>query len=224
MEQAAKIYAEPLEVAAKLRSIGLTSEILRAAITAGELERVSCTDLDPLSYPGTSAWGHTVRHLRRLLLPLGWRQENPSNLALIVEPVRRIAIAVTAGSRATGIADLSPTTKHQKGPMIQDQVLVNRRQLLLFKDDRRFLPTPRLDERLTWLLLVRAEYNPRTASTGDHIARCELSLPAEINEDGFVIKWWERIILEPVRLDQVPAPKWTEGDLETEFDVPVRRR
>jgi len=220
------IVARPTEVRWRLEGLGLTEQVLRDAVLAGELERVSCTPLDPLSYPGSSAWALTVRRLRESLIPRGWRPEDAHNLPLIVEPELGIAISVNAGSEATGMEDLTPTTKHQKGQLLRDQVIENRRQLNLFATDRQFIPTPQEFERLTWILLVRSTFNPRSSNEGEQVARCELSLPAQIDEGGFVSRWETRIILQPVRLDSHPA--WHDGydeeDDEVEVDVSVTPR
>lgn len=220
------ILVRPIEVDSGLASLGVTEEILRDAVLAGELERVSCTPLDPLSHPGSSAWGLTVRRLRESLLPRGWRQENVQALPLTVEPELGIAISVNAGSEATGVAGLNPTTKHQKGRLLRDQVVENRRQLNLFETDRRFIPTPEESERLTWILLIHSTYNPRSSNEGEQVARCELSLPAEVDEAGFVSQWETRIILQPVRLDGYPSPNRGEDeeDGDVEIDVAVTPR
>lgn len=226
MRPITQVYSEALKVDRRLRQLGLTSEILRSAIAAGELERVSCTELDPKSFPGISAWGFTVRHLRQRLLPRGWRKEDTSNLPLVIEPRLGIALAIAAGSPATGLAELTPTTKHPKGPMTWNQVTVNRLQQVLFPDQSDLIPTPAEEERITWFLLIRTEYRPGIDDSGEHIARCELSLPAELDEHGFVSLWFERIILDPVTLDSVslPSDNDDEDQDEAEFDVPVTRR
>ncbi len=209
------------EVDRRLHDLGLTSEVLRRAIRAGELERVSCTDLDPKSFPGTAAWAFTVRSIREQLLPQGWRYQNKKNLPLVIEPVRRIALVVTSGSAATGDSTLEPTTKYPKGPVVAGQVQVNRRQFLLFGESQ-FSPLPLQSELITWLLLIRVEYRPQNEDIGEHVAFCELSLPSEINEKGFVTVWAERIILDPVKLDE--PRRRDDEDEEFDLDVPVTRR
>jgi hypothetical protein len=216
-----KVIQKIREVDHRLQELGLTSEILRLAVRAGELERVSCTELDPRSYPGTAAWALTIRSLREQLLPLGCRYQNKKNLPLIIDPVRRLAFVVTSGSSATGDPTLEPTTKYPKGPVVAGQIRVNRQQLTLFGDSR-FAPLPLKEETITWLLLIRVEYRPKNETAGEHVAFCELSLPSEINEKGFVTSWAERIILEPVKLDQ--PRRRDDDDDEVEFDVPVTRR
>jgi hypothetical protein len=222
----AKVLAVQWEVESRLASMGLTAIILHNAIRAGELERISCTSLDPRSYPGVAAWALTVRRLREQLKPEGWIAEDKNNLPLVIEPVRHIAIAVTSGNPDTGERAGEPTTKHPKGPMIAGQVEINQQQFsLFFRDAPRLVPIPRAEELLTWLLLVYATFQPHNESEGTHIAKCELSLPAAIDEAGYVCRWEERILLEPVRLDDVPRPGHAgEDEEDTGYDVPVTRR
>jgi hypothetical protein len=218
----AQVLTKRQEVDRRLLDLGLTQEILRDAVRAGELERVSCTPLDPKSFPGTAAWALCVRKLREFLLPRGWKFLNKKNLPLVVDPVRLNAIVVTSGSAATGLADREPTTKYPQGPATAGQVKVNRQQGVLF-GEARFMPLPLKNEFVTWLLLIRVEHKPQDdGSVVEHRAVCELSLPAEINEKGMVTAWAERIILDTVKLDE-PAQR-KDDDEEEELDVPVTRR
>jgi hypothetical protein len=109
--------------------------------------------------------------------------------------------------------------------MTADQVRVNQ-QMDLFGATSRFRPMPHRSEFTTWCLLIQAAFYPRDEFIGTHIAQCELSLPLAIDEDGFVCEWSERIILEPVRLDDIPTRRENPDDDEgeTEIDVPVTRR
>ncbi len=59
--------------------------------------------------------------------------------------------------------------------------------------------------------------------------RAELSLPADMTKDGFVVQWQERIILPSIDLglegqqgigkDNPPVP-----DSEEEIDIPVQKK
>lgn len=182
----------PGAVEQRLRELGLTPEILIEAARSGELERASCTPLDPPSAAGFEAWRCTVRRLRELLKPSGWRAINDRNLPLVVHPMTGVAIAVTSGDQHTGTR-LTPTTLHAKGATAFSYVSMNRRQALLFPAEQRFVPTPHKDERVTWLLLV---------SSQPPLVSVELSLPASIDEDGYIDTWRERLILKPFQLDQ----------------------
>jgi len=208
------VLPESESVEERLRSMALSSTILRNAVVAGEAARADCTLLDPVCAAGFEAWRLTTRTLREQLLPR-WRAVNEKNLPLVVEPVLGIAIAVAAGDTATGLEEMQPTTKYPKGPVTERYIRVNRRQMPLFgEEEPMFVPTPTDAERYTWILLVYS--TPR-------VVRCEVSLPAEIDEDGYIVKWQERLILEPIILDEA-APVDEEPDGGDDIDVPVSRR
>jgi hypothetical protein len=229
MEQRkAQVAVEPWDVKQSLGELGLTLQGLHDAVRAGELERVSCTALDPKSYPGTAAWAHSIRRLRADHLSDGWRPQDKNNLPMTVHPDRQIGLLVTSGSPGTGDPKKAPTTKYPKGPMTADQVRVNRQhtifELLEGRENVRFLPIPISSQVVTWCLLVYAEFRPKDENIGTHIAMCELSLPAAVDEDGYVCEWSKRIILPPVRLDDVPTQHRLDDEDEGEIDVPVARK
>lgn len=220
-----KLYLQPWDVESRLRSLGLTQTILREAVRAGEFERSTCTSLNPRPYAGIAAWSWAVARLREQLLPQGWRMEDKRNLPLTIDPVRRTAIVVTSGSPNTGDPERVPTTKNPKGRMTANQVKTNHRQLILgFPDAPRLIPLPGKAETITWLFLIFAKYN---AKTEDFTAKSELSLPGAIDPKGYVCEWAERIILEPVLLDDIALGQTDDGDQDENaqgIDVPVKRR
>jgi hypothetical protein len=66
----------------------------------------------------------------------------------------------------------------------------------------------------TWLLLYHED-----EEAGE--ARLELSLAVSMEADGYVSKWKERIILDPISTS--PGPTATDEEDEP-IDVPVQRR
>lgn len=236
MEQGeAQIAIEPWDVRQALGELGLTLERLQETVRAGELERVSCTSFDPPSYPGTAAWGHANRYFRATHAPDGWKSFNKNNLPLTLHPNRQIAILITSGSPGTGDLKRNPTTKHSKGPMTVSQIRANRQASIfdlleggessqLVNAPSRFSPISDEDTLITWCLLIYAEFYPRDENIGTHVAMSELSLPAAVDEHGYVCKWTKRIILPPVRLDDVPTRRDYEDEDEGEIDVPVARK
>jgi hypothetical protein len=224
-----QIAVDPWDVKQSLGALGLSQERLLDAVRAGELERISCTAFDPPSYPGTAAWGHAIRHFRGSHFSDGWRTWNKNNLPLTVHAERQIGIMITSGSSGTGDRKRKPTTKYPKGPMTVTQIRANQQatifDLLDSAEASRFVPMPE-DENafITWCLLIYAEFRPRDESHGTHIAMCELSLPAEVDENGYVSEWTKRIIFPPVHLDDVPTRRDFEDEDEGEIDVPVARK
>src|SRR5262249_39614281 len=70
------IIHRPIDVINALHELSpeLDVEVLREAALVGESFRDSCTENDPLSAPGFLAWARTVRALRELLIPRGFKR------------------------------------------------------------------------------------------------------------------------------------------------------
>jgi hypothetical protein len=82
-----------------------------------------------------------------------------------------------------------PCTKSIKGPRTAIAVASNERQMLLFGDlALRPEHLKQINDRMTWLLLIHSDLE-------GHEVRCELSRPVNMNEEGRVDGWAERIIL-----------------------------
>jgi hypothetical protein len=199
----------------RLSALGLSADLLRDAILAGELARSSCTDNDPPALGGILGWGRTVRALRERTITLGWRRSEAGRLSTTVHPSGDLAVAVATGDEGTGLADGHPRTKHPKGPATA--AAVERNQLSLPGFEPEPGPTGEVTSlgpaAVTWLLLI--------ARTGPEV-RCELSLPGRIGEDDRVEEWRERIILEPVQVG--PTPDLQKLEAPADVDVLVERR
>jgi len=231
-----RIFIDDSEVEERLAELDLTRDALEEAVRVGELERTSATELDPPSFGGLAGWALTTRTLREKLLRNGdWSFSNAGNLPLTINAEKKIAIAVLLGDPGTGdldkaMAGISPTTKWPKGAELASQVQVNMKQLpMLFEDRPRLTPQPRSGEIVTWLLLIYPVFQPDalpgSSVVGSHVAYAELSVPAELDENGFVTRWLERIILNPVRLDGMPLSKAGPYDRDdSDLDIPVAAR
>jgi hypothetical protein len=214
------IRRTPIEVTDALAALGLTFEILRDAILAGETARDMCTANDPPSAAGFDAWARTVKRLREQLIVLGWSRSESDQLPLIISPSGTLAITVGTGDEGTGIwtPDSSPKSKYPKGPATIAVVSRNRNQSEFWEsnEEEAAVPNPTFQ---TWVLL---------RSRVEDTVYSELSLPDAIGGDGRIEEWAERIILMPISLDpsgdvSVPNSPAGGGGGET-IDVPVRRR
>lgn len=187
-------------------------------------ERFSCTDNDATYYKGMVAQAKIVRYLRDEYALLGFAPKNPRGYALTLSPAGDFGIAVAAGDEATGYKDRNPRTKSDKGPATQDAVAINRDQLFLFEMPRTSLrPVPQPDAKArTWVLLFHIDFIRREV-------RCELSYPAGMDEDGFIVEWEERIILTAISFDDCrietspDSPKEVSG-FGQEINVRVEKR
>ena len=187
-------YVDPIEVNARLSQLGLTVQILRDAVLAGEVARNGCTKNDPPILRGILPWGRTLRALREILIPDGWRRDDKDNFSTVIDSGGMVALTTSLGDDATGNPRLTPKTKHPKGGGTENVIDLNR-QLELFQQAE--IPAPRsLNLRATWFLLIYR--------TSDEI-QVELSLPAALGSDDRVEEWTERVILEPIRLSSDPT-------------------
>jgi len=159
--------------------------------------------------------------LREQVIPRNWERSDEGNLPFTVNPTRTVAIAVATGDEDTGKPDRQPCTKSSKGPMTKKAVRTNERQMLLFGDLRlRPEDLKKINERMTWLLLIHCDLETREV-------RSELSRPVNMNEEGRVDGWDERIILTSVPLDgdeAVIVPPVDNPPQTPEIVVEIKRR
>jgi hypothetical protein len=232
------LIQEPGAVRSRLLELGIPDqELLRDAIAEGEVARSSYHKNVPGMAVGCIGWGVVVGAVRNKLAPHGWIPSSEGRLETTLNLTTMIAIAVTTGDEATGRADQTPCTKHQKGVATEKAIAANNRQLSLLSvlspDHPSYAPNP-----------VKLQVVPATPSSdeneaddvpegvllyellkvldGDEI-RCELSLPLGYSVDGYVRAWAERIILEPIQLDG-HGKAVTLVEPTPEIDVHVTRR
>jgi hypothetical protein len=185
--------ADPAQVEDRLRKIGVPLEALHEAIRQGELARASCTKNDAITAPGYLAWERTLRTLREQLAPLGWTVSRRGRLETAASPDGETAITVATGDDGVSQAAKIPKTKSVKGTATAAAIANNVGWLFPELAPPAVAPPPRA----TWVLLLH------------RAAECvlsELSLPTEMDEDGRVAGWRERILLPAVPVDQPPEP------------------
>jgi hypothetical protein len=196
-----KLYVGMIETPSRLAELGLEEEWLIHAVQHGQAAWANCTPNHPPLYRGISAWAETISALREALLPKAWRRSDNGNLPLTINELGTIAIIVSTGDEATGKRDGIPSTKSSKGPRTADAVTINAAQASLF--EIRLRPEDLEDQRgmMTWILLFHRDVET-------HEVRCELSRPIEMNADGYVDGWAERIVLNSIPLgsDSVKIP------------------
>lgn len=204
----------------RLTELGLDGEDLREAVRAGLLESLACTEYDPVSARGYELWRMTSRRLREVTIvgpDPDWRAVDERNQPLVVNPGLKVAVTVSSGNDLTGNCDVErpPSTRNPKGQATADLIRANE-QLVLFPKTPSLVPTPKKSERATWVLLVWASGSS---------ARCELSLPMMLDH-GYIVDWRERLMLEPITLDEIPFKQF--GDTGERgvgpFDVPITRK
>ena len=204
----------------RLSRLGLESEPLREVVRRSFHAFISCSPNHPPLVRGIWAWGEAIRALREYALPLGYRRSDERNYSLVVDEGRRIALAVATGDEATGIRQLTPSTRSVKGSSTLLRVVANQAQLSLFGEldsaEVAEIDAPDGDigdDVVTWILLIHR---------GSSEVRCELSLPSSMGPDGRINAWHERIILEPVPVDGEPMEIVIPD--APDIDVDVQRR
>lgn len=194
-----------------LLELGVTDDALVEIVLRGESLRDSATAYDPPTRGGYDAWAERVRALREALCPLEWLARDVNNCPIVVSPCGRLAIAVSSGDAATGIAGDTPRTRRALGPILLDQVETN--QLKLFGNGK---SGSGRQQPLTWILLTRRDQNQL-------IVRAEISLPSMVDKDDYVVGWSERHCLAPIDLSGPAAPT-ADDDAPAAASVHVRPR
>lgn len=200
----------------RLAELGLKPDILREAALWGFQQAAQTTSHDPPNLYGILLWAKIVRHLRDLLVPdYGWQPDNRQNYATVVNPDKTVAIAVAGGDWRTGRRDETPSTRSEKGPMTKDAIQSNQMHFHdLFPGFPSAPPPPQ-----TWLLLHHFDEDSEDI-------RVELSLPSEIDAEGFVRNWRERVIIDLVPLAPIDGSSADDEVDDDDLDqaIPVTRR
>jgi hypothetical protein len=212
MSRAVVILSRTTEVTDALAEIGLSFDVLRDAMLAGEIARDSCIANDPSNAAGFDAWARTVRALRERLTLAGWGRDDSDGLPTAIAPTGDIAIVVATGDEATGDRDKTPKTKYSKGPATVAVVESNSRQGDLFRTAVEGVGIPNRNLKTYFLLRRRV----------DDFVFSELSEPDSIGDDGRVEDWARRMILDPISLN--PQTGGGLPDRGEEINVSVRRR
>ncbi|ERS15497.1 hypothetical protein Q668_00280 [Alcanivorax sp. PN-3] len=203
------VRTEMVDVQDRLTQLGLTLAALQEAVQQGYLARARLTSNHPRIFFGSSMWAETVAALRDNLRSDGWVRSNEGNYELTVNRAEDLAVVVTTGDEATGVATSNPTNKCPKGINTVDAIAVNN-QLDMFGE---LIPDP--GENLgftTWILLIHV---------GEDEVRSELSLPSNISS-GKIKAWKERIILPALpREDDIVEVRPPELP---DIDVPIKRK
>lgn len=200
----------------KLKEYGIELDILQRVIKIGVSNSKMCTSHDIPSRKGYTQYADITRYLRDYLIPKGWLQCDYKNFSKIVTPNKKIAIVVSSGDAAVG-KDYSPTTKNPKGNLTDVSTKINSKQLSLLEDTDFEILTPISNynvEKVLFLLIYGDDDLKEI--------RSELSEPMQIENNGYISKWNERIILPtiPTELTEpTPIPKFNDED-----DILVQRK
>lgn len=187
------VRADTVEAHDRLSQLGLTLAVLSEALVQGYLQRARLTSNHPRIFFGYAMWAETVAALRENLRPLGWFKSDDDNFELTIHGDRALAISVTTGDEATGLAHLEPSNKCPKGINTIDAIAANNQRDMFAE----YLPPIQETSGFTtWVLLFHL---------ADGELRSELSQPSEII-NGKIKAWKERIVLPAISLNSPDVP------------------
>lgn len=202
------VYVESQAVEERLAQMELTEEVLVEAFRLAHVHAARLTENHPRIYPGLVMWAEVVASLRNLLRPMGWHRPESSVYELVINESDTLGIAVASGDEGTGVEAGYPSNKSPKGRYTLKAVDANR-QADMFAEMLPSQPAP--SELETWVLLHH--FDPRRKER-----RIELSRPSDMDSDGKIIEWSERIILTPLSFDDdfddIMLPETPDIDFE----------
>lgn len=210
------VVLEGFDAERRLYELDLLPIELRNALLNGYGYAASCTSHNPLTLPGTMAWGFSIGALRDILVARAWEVGRSNNFETVIHPSRSHAIAVTSGNARAGDRTATPRTRYKKGEAMMLAVSRNTQMSLASLAHHAALVPDQSDPRgmHTWLLL---HYYDRLSES----IRAELSLP-DYMENGWVSGWAERIMLDPVDFSTDVDLGIDDGDDDIDIDVTRR--
>ena len=146
-----QVFASRAEVAERLAPMDLSAPEFIAVARQAEAHVRETTLNDPQSFPGTVRWAKLNRGFLESAGPRGWGRANPRNMPIALKPDGTMAIAVVAGSAATGYVDGTPATRYPRGPATRLFVPPAQRSFADISEDFAALTTR--DAPVLWFLL-----------------------------------------------------------------------
>ncbi len=182
----------------RLATLDLSMVIIEQALRRADAESDTCSAFDPPILEGLLRWARATRFLREALVPAGWSQDNPRNLARTIHPSGEFAVVLATGDEWTGRADYQAGPRHARGYATQQAIYTNGQLAFDFGPLAHLAPPGRLSglvDLRTWFLLFHAEQN---------VFQAELSLP-EAFDGRRITRWTERVLLPDI--SRLPPPK-----------------
>ncbi len=185
----------------RLAELGLSVEVIAAALRRADDAADACSPLDPPILQGLLRWARTTRYLREELVPAGWSYDNPRNLARTIHPSGEFAVVIATGDERTGRPDATAGPRHPRGYATEQAVTANAQLAFDFGSLQHVTRTGQaagMDPLRTWLLLF---------SVDEEYFHVELSMP-EAYDDGRITAWTERILLPPIPRQAASPPAY----------------
>lgn len=207
------LHDAPEEIASRLEQLGVTEVALREAIYQGHLQRTRLTLNHPRTFPGLVMWGEVVAALRDQLRPMEWIRQDVGSFPVTVNESLNLAIAVASGDEGTGNPYAHPSNRSKKGRNTVEAIEANQ-QMVLFEEFMQEVKVA-VEGNQTWILMHHTD-------TAKSEIRFELSLPADIGNDGKITTWSERILLGSISFDDDLVEILQPGG--PDIDIEIRRK
>lgn len=193
----------------KLAEIGIPLEVLLQAVEAGYAAYISSTSFHPKTDAGFRAWSETVAATRQALKVNGWINIDKNNVPLSFNEDLNISIGVSSGDENTGTKN-SPCTKNPKGSVTKRIV---GRNFDLFDDFLSDEDDP-IDNHVHYSLLYYFDIDRQEA-------RFELSVPVSFSVGGYISKWSNRYIFDPVSFNDEISLSVDTSDSSEDIDFDI---
>lgn len=192
-----RIYFKPIDTAKRLDELELREATLIRAAMTGLQYWLDATEHSCKTALGMIIWNYATQSLRDLLVPQGWSTDRTRNYEITISPSTSHAVTVSSGDKYTGDKDHTPCTSGEKGQCTKDAIEHNLQLSFAQVSPIEFPPSVE-DTLQTWVLLYKID-------TKREEVHLELSLPAGLNADDHINRWYERIILTAQPFGAVPA-------------------
>ncbi|WP_199154547.1 hypothetical protein [Chromobacterium sp. ASV23] len=217
------VIADDTLVESRLNQLsGLTKDVLLQALDQGVRQRLNCSPLLPITFPGQAQWAYTIEALRLQVCTSGWKHESHHNLPVTISPNEDFGVVVYTGDEDTGRASGFPSNKTSKGIKTQQAVLRNSLNLELFPETLQNKEESEENTLKTWVLLYHLDISNQQRP----VLRSELSFPSHFDIGlGKILAWKQRIILGEIDLSGDPdIINAYNDDIDVPLEVPVRRK
>lgn len=196
------------------QSFGVTTKDIAAVAAAMYQGFREATSLHPKGFGGTNAWAQGTSAMRVLMIPKGWRAEDPLGQPRVVSRDKKISITLSSGNAFTGVADQIPQTRNDKGSQTVSSVNFNARQGQLFPadaiDHKSNVATP--PGQVLWIFLYFIDLD-------NEEIRYELSQPTSMSDADKVSGWSTRLVFSPMQLE--PIMEEYSDDDASDIDIEV---
>lgn len=222
IQQGTIIYKDD-EAIRKLFELSLSPEIFIKAVKKGIRTKLSKSIYSPRLCVGMSQWEDTIVGLREQLCQNGWTQCDKYNLNRTISPQNDFAIVVSSGDAGVS-KDYNPTTLNKKGELSVTVVDTNNNIQLSFfpMETHKKKKKYSIETILHWFLLYY---------TDNKNIWFELSLPRDLDKDGRISSWFQRIVLPPVDIstlfdgdDEQNDEEIVEEEIAEDFEIAIEKK